>query len=141
MPFSCQLKLLSRYMYMYHSKSYTVGSVRVCSAWVVYWYRVLCYLLYRLLICSVLQAVEVSWESPVWMEFLGYLDQLVLEGLKKMLLQSLATVSARAQRYEQVCFNEICTCTCACFYRLIPILAVYECTVHDCNIEFTMNFS
>ena len=51
---------------------------------------------------SLSQCVEVSWDSPAWLNYLYYLDGLVLKGLKLMILHSMHTLTSRAHKYEQV---------------------------------------
>ena len=48
------------------------------------------------------QIVDISYESSSWLEYLDYIDTLIITGLKQTLLQSLTTLSTRVQRYEQV---------------------------------------
>lgn len=48
------------------------------------------------------QSVEISWDSPPWCDYLLYLDNMIWNGLKQMILSSMNTLTTRAQKYEQV---------------------------------------
>lgn len=48
-----------------------------------------------------LQCVESSQESPAWEAYLSLVDQLVVQGLKNMVLTAIGTLTLRAQKYEQ----------------------------------------